>query len=183
MPYAMFVTAHARRRLLEYVEKCGCENVIHCDTDSVIHYGGQVDGIKYGNGLGEWSIECEPLAVYEGGFKRYVEILREDRIWTEKEKWVNMACAGVPKKTNVKGVPTGMWVEILDNPEVILSDKHLGQTDYKIESDWLRELYINNGMNPDCVNTMKLIPERVPGGIILRERQHKLNDNLRMRLR
>jgi hypothetical protein len=66
---------------------------------------------------------------------------------------------------------------------VILSDKHLGQTDYKIKSDWLRELYIKNGMNPDCVNTMKLIPERVPGGIILRERQHKLNDNLRMRLR
>ncbi len=183
LPYAMFVTAHARRRLLEYVEKCGCENVIHCDTDSVIHYGGQVEGIKYGKGLGEWSIECEPLAVYEGGFKRYVEILREDRIWTEKEKWLNMACAGVPKKTNVNGIPVGMWVEILDNPEVILSDKHLGQTDYKIESDWLRELYIKNGMNPDCVNTMKLIPERVPGGIILRERQHKLNDNLRMRLR
>jgi hypothetical protein len=183
LPYAMFVTAHARRRLLEYVEKCGCENVIHCDTDSVIHYGGQVEGIKYGKGLGEWSIECEPLAVYEGGFKRYVEILREDRIWTEKEKWLNMACAGVPKKTNVNGIPVGMWVEILDNPEVILSDKHLGQTDYKIESDWLRELYIKNGMNPDCVNTMKLIPERVPGGIILRERQHKLSDNLRMRLR
>lgn len=183
LPYAMFVTAHARRRLLDYVYKCGCENVIHCDTDSVIHYGGKVDGIAYGKHLGEWSIECEPLAVYEGGFKRYVEILSEDYIWEEKKKWLSMACAGVPNRKNGNDVPYGMWLEILDNPEVILSDNILGRRDYKIESVWLRELYKNNNMNPDCVNTMKLIPERVPGGIILRERQHKLNDNLRLRLR
>ena len=183
LPYAMFVTAHARRRLLDYVYKCGCENVIHCDTDSVIHYGRKVDGIVYGKGLGEWSIECEPKAVYEGGFKRYVEILSDDYIWSEKEKWVSMACAGVPNRRNGDGIPYGMWIEILDNPETILSDNILGKKDYKIESGWLRELYINNNMNPDSVNTMKLIPERVPGGIILKERQHKLSDNLRMRLR
>ena len=38
-------------------------------------------------------------------------------------------------------------------------------------------------MDPDHVNTYKLIPRKVPGGIILDEREHTLTDNLTYRLR
>ena len=69
-----------------------------------------------------------------------------------------------------------MWVEIIDNPEKILTDDTLGMKDYRIKSQWLRDLYQEHGLDPDCVNTMKLIPVRVPGGVILEERQHKLKD-------
>ena len=53
----------------------------------------------------------------------------------------------------------------------------------RIESEWLRRIYLDNGFDPDHVNTNKLIPETVPGGTILRERQHCLNDMMIYRFR
>ena len=76
-----------------------------------------------------------------------------------------------------------MWVEILDDPRIITTASVLGHKEYKIKSQWLRDLYLKNGMEPDRVNTFKLIPEKVPGGIILREREHTLSDNLVYRFR
>lgn len=178
LPYAMFITAHARRRLLDYVVKCGPKNVIHCDTDSVIHYGKEICGINYSKNLGDWGIECKPVKILEGGFKRYVEYLEPE---INSVKSLSMACAGVPQKKNDNEIPYGMWIEILDNPEKILSDDTLGNLEYTIKSEWLRKLYIDNGMNPDKVNTMKLIPKKVFGGVVLADRQHKLNDGLIMR--
>jgi len=177
LPYAMFITAHARRRLLDYVMKCGPKNVIHCDTDSVIHFGGKVEGVEYGNELGQWDIESQPVRIWEGGFKRYVEQITPEINSVESLK---MATAGVSNQRTDSGIPIGMWVEIWDNPEIICSNQTLGNTDYKIKSDWLRELYKNEGLNPDKVNTMKLIPVTKPGGAILVERQHKLDDCMRL---
>ncbi len=94
-----------------------------------------------------------------------------------------MACAGVPQRVNHLGVPIGMWVEVIDDPEIITTSSVLGHHDYQIKSKWLRDLYTKNGMDPDHVNTMKLIPKKVPGGIILEEREHTLTDNLTYRLR
>ena len=76
-----------------------------------------------------------------------------------------------------------MWVELLDDPKLITSSFTLGQEDYQIKSGWLRDLYLKNGMDPDHVNTMKLIPKKVPGGVILEERQHTISDNMMWRLR
>lgn len=176
LPYAMFITAHARRRLLEYVEKCGSENVIHCDTDSVIHFGGRVNGVEYGNDLGQWGIESEPIKIWEGGFKRYIEQLKTE---IDSTRSLKITCAGVPNNKTDSGVPIGMWVELWDDPEIICTSEVLGKPNYCIQSEWLRELYKQNGMDPDNVNTMKLIPKTVPGGMILTERQHKLDDCMR----
>ena len=94
-----------------------------------------------------------------------------------------MAAAGIPQK-NEHGLPIGMWVELLDDPPLICrTGTILGQEHYRIKSEWLRKMYIEHGKDPDDVNTMKLIPETVPGGTILRERRHQLNDNLIWRLR
>lgn len=177
LPYAMFITAHARRRLLDYVMKCGPENVIHCDTDSVIHYGGKVKGIEYGHELGQWNIECEPIKIWEGGYKRYVEQLTPE---INNIRSLKIAAAGVSNQRTDSGVPVGMWVEIWDDPEIICSNKTLGDPEYRIKSKWLRKVYVDNGLNPDKVNTMKRIPVAVPGGAILVERQHKLDDCMRL---
>ena len=188
LPYAMFITAYARARLLENVMAVGCENVIHCDTDSVIHFGPPSEDVEHGEHLGTWGIESEPVAIYEGGFKRYIEVLipfDQDTEDVNPKKAIAMACAGVPQKFDpTDKVPIGMWVELLDKPErITMEGLELGHADYKIETKWLRKLYIDNGMDPDHVNTFKLIPETVPGGTILRERTHHLNDMMIYRFR
>ena len=94
-----------------------------------------------------------------------------------------MACAGVPQRVNHLGVPVGMWVELLDDPELITSGAELGREDYRISSPWLRKLYIDNGMDPDRVNTLKLIGRRVHGGVILDGHTHTLNDGMQIRMR
>lgn len=182
LPYAIFITAWARARLLHQVGRCGDEHVIHCDTDSVIHYGAPPKDGEYGDALGEWDIEAEPVAIYEGGFKRYIEIHREP---IQHEHDVSVACAGVPQRVDMNrdAVPIGMWVELLDDPSLIVTQHELGQKHYSIRSEWLRRRYKDVGLDPDDVNTMKLIPEKVRGGIILRERTHKLCDGMTTRFR
>lgn len=182
LPYAMFITSYARARLLENVMAVGCDNVIHCDTDSVIHFGEPSEDVEHGEHLGTWGIESRPLEIYEGGFKRYIEVLNPT-ITSPKD--YAMACAGVPQKFDpTDKVPIGMWVELLDKPErITMEGLELGHADYKIESKWLRKLYKDNDMDPDHVNTFKLIPETVPGGTILRERTHHLNDMMIYRFR
>lgn len=182
LPYAMFVTSFARARLLEYCRAVldAGEDIIHCDTDSCIHTGGLIPGIDYGDHLGQWGIESTPISMTEGGFKRYQEVLNQPV--TSQHDYA-IACAGVPQRENYLGVPIGMWVELLDDPDLIATSAVLGHEDYKIKSEWLRELYLKNGMNPDKVDTMKLIPRKVPGGIILEKRQHTLSDNLHYRFR
>lgn len=175
MPMAAFVTAYARLRLMDRVrmvcDTYGADAVIHSDTDSVI-YKGRPTGY-HGKELGDWDIEAQPLRIYEGGFKRYIEDFGDHRY--------KMACAGVPQRYFRDGVPRGMHIELLDDPEKILSSYTLGSTDYKIKSEWLRKLYIDSGRNPNKVNTLKLIPRKVPGGVILEGRQHELSDNMKWR--
>lgn len=185
LPFAMFVTAWARRSLLDNCVAVGCENVIHCDTDSVIHFGPEAPdsaGVVHGDHVGTWGTEGYPLEIYEGGFKRYIEVYHRP---IRDLRDIEMAAAGVPQNIDdATGCPVGMWVELLDDPQrICLTGYALGHQDYRIKSKWLRALYEKAGKNPDCVNTMKLIPEKVPGGIILRERTHNLNDNLIFRLR
>lgn len=185
IPYACFATAWARKTLLDNVRACLDQlpdSVIHCDTDSVIHYGPPVDYIPHGEHLGTWGIESTPPVIIESGFKRYIELERYPM--ESMDDLIGMALAGVPQNTNDDGIPVGMWVEVLDEPKIILEDGYtLGNEHYRIRSEWLRRLYLDNGMDPDDVDTTKLIPRKVPGGVILDKRTHKLNDNLMWRLR
>lgn len=182
LPYAIFITAWSRARLLTQVLACGCHSIIHCDTDSVIHMGPPLGDGDYGKDLGQWDIEERPVAIFEGGFKRYIEVLNEP---IQHEKDLSVACAGVPQRVDHTrdGVPIGMWVELLDDPQLITTQHELGQREYTIKSEWLRKRYMDNGMDPDSVNTMKLIPKRVRGGVILEERTHRLCDNMVSRFR
>ena len=80
-------------------------------------------------------------------------------------------------------VPIGMWIELLDDPPLICTQHELGQKHYRIRSDWLRKRYTDAGLDPDDVNTMKLIPKKVRGGVILEERTHRLKDGMTSRFR
>lgn len=175
LPMAAFVTAWARRNLMDRVrmvcDTYGANAVIHSDTDSVIYKGEPIG--YHGKELGDWDIEGQPIKIYEGGFKRYIEDFGEHKF--------KMACAGVPQKEYSDEVPRGMWVELLDKPERILSKYELGSDSYRIESEWLRKLYTDTGRDPDHVNTLKLLPRKVPGGIILEGHKHKLSDNMKWR--
>ena len=119
--------------------------------------------------------------MYEGGFKRYVEILEYP---IKSLKSISMAAAGVPQRKDAKGTPIGMWLEILDNPEIIKEKGYeLGNVEYKVKSEWLREILKEGGYNPDKMNTMKLLPKKAYGGYIYRETTMKLHDGLIMRMR
>lgn len=187
IPYACFATAWARKKLLDnalrIMRQYGKEALIHMDTDSCIYYGGKCDGIDYGEHLGTWGLESLPPVVIESGFKRYMEL--QQFPVKSMDDLIGMACAGVPQKWDYDHrYPIDMWVELLDDPEILLIDGYvLGHEHYVIKSDWLRALYQKNGADPDDVDTRKLIPVRVPGGWILEGRQHHLNDNLFWRLR
>ena len=189
LPYALMVTAWARRELMDRVRKVvnkyGVDSVLHCDTDSVIYLGEPIG--DYGKEIGQWDNESRPSAIYEGGFKRYIEVFEDEPFYKIEEGKIkitryNVTCAGVPQPKRADGLPYGMWIELLDKPERIFGGE-LGHEDYKIESAWLREIYEKAGKDPDHVNTLKLIPKKVPGGVILEGHTHEIDgDGLVLRL-
>lgn len=188
LPYALFVTAWARRELMDRVRKVvdryGVNSVLHCDTDSVIYLGEPIG--DYGKEIGQWDNESRPSAIYEGGFKRYIEVFDEPFYKVEDGKIkitkYNVTCAGVPQPKRADGLPYGMWLELLDSPARIFGGE-LGHEDYKIESKWMREIYEKASKDPDHVNTLKLIPKKVPGGVILEGHTHEIDgDGLVLRL-
>ena len=75
-----------------------------------------------------------------------------------------------------------MWLELLDKPERIFGGE-LGHEHYRLESNWLRSIYFMSKKDPDDVNTLKLIPKKVPGGVILEGHTHEIDgDGLVLRL-
>lgn len=187
LPYAMFVTAWARRELMDrvrlVVDTYGVDSVLHCDTDSVIYLGEPIGG--YGKELGMWDLESRPDEIYEGGFKRYIEVFNDKPYFDKEEKKItryNVTCAGVPQPKRADGLPYGMWVELLDEPSRIFGGE-LGHADYMITSDWLQDLYIDAKKDWEHVNTLKLLPRRVHGGVILEGHTHEIDsDGLALRL-
>ena len=187
LPFAMFVTAWARRELMDrvrlVVDTYGVDSVLHCDTDSVIYLGEPIGG--YGKELGMWDLESQPDEIYEGGFKRYIEVFNDKPFFDKEEKKItryNVTCAGVPQPKRADGLPYGMWVELLDKPSRIFGGE-LGHADYMITSDWLQDLYIDAKKDWQHVNTLKLLPRRVHGGVILEGHTHEIDsDGLALRL-
>ena len=178
LPYAMFTTAWARKELMDRVRlvtsERGIDAVLHCDTDSVIYKGEPIGG--YGKEIGMWDLESQPDAIYEAGFKRYIEVFNDQEIP------YNVTCAGVPQPKRADGLPYGMWIELLDDPSRIFSGV-LGHESYTIKSEWLRQWYWSCNKDPSNVNTLKLLPRKVPGGVILEGHTHELDgDGLVLRL-
>lgn len=167
LPIAIYVTAYGRSQLIdklnEVSETNGTKSVIHCDTDSIIFYGNYDK--ESDDFLGGWKLEKTPVAIIEGGFKRYVEFYNYPPTKLED---INLKCAGISQRIDNDGLPYGSWVEILDDPKIIASQKVIGQTEYKIKSKWLKDLFKAKKRKP-VVNTMQLKRKKVKGGVILVE--------------
>ena len=80
------------------VDTYGVDSVLHCDTDSVIYLGEPIGG--YGKELGMWDLESRPDEIYEGGFKRYIEVFNGFDGQTILEEGTEVRIPKVePKKT------------------------------------------------------------------------------------
>lgn len=180
VPYAAFVTAYAREALCDAILTAGCENVIHCDTDSVIYKGtpSMTDSLGRTDALGDWKVESEPVRMIEGGVKRYIEFFAQ---LPQCLSDMNIKAAGVPQKCK-HGVPIGMWLELIDDPHILCeTGRVLGCKDYCVRTEWVRDALKNIGLDPDHMNTMKLISgvsTRIPGGIVLEESTFTMHDNV-----
>lgn len=155
VPIISAICAYGRQQVIRALNTVHPSKRYHCDTDSVI--AGEMPDVPIGKEFGEWELNIYD-GIYEGGMKKYIEIDGDN---------YKVTCAGVPKRYTSTGVPKGMFVELLDDPTLIYRQVTLGHTRYKIKSPWLRELYRCNGENPNLVDTTKLLPKRVKGGVIL----------------
>ena len=95
IPLGVFVTAYARKELLDAIMK-NRERFIYCDTDSMHLLGdGDPEGIPLGNTLGHWKVE--------GHFSRARHLRAKAYIW-DLNGQISVTCAGMPD--NVKKLCT-----------------------------------------------------------------------------
>lgn len=181
LPYAIFCTSWARKELLDRAQKAidayGVDSIVHMDTDSVFYEGEPLGG--YGKEIGDWDLESTPDIVYEGGLKRYIEVFEGQPLL----KRYNVGCAGVPQPKDARGIPHGMWLELLDDPKRIMDRTELGQRYYKVKDFELRMILKDAGKDPDRQNTLKLLPRRVKGGVILEGVTHTLSTSADFQMR
>lgn len=57
--WSVFITAHARLKLLQAAYSCGVENVLYGDTDSLTIRKGHSDALNKGGDYGQWNFEKE----------------------------------------------------------------------------------------------------------------------------
>lgn len=101
--WAVFITAHARIRLLETVYSIGPENVLYGDTDSITVKGGVEYTIDSGSKYGQWKLEKEWAEFRAIAPKVYTGQL-------ENGKWMG-AAKGLPRK----GITDRHWQELLED--------------------------------------------------------------------
>lgn len=188
-PFAAFVTARARAALGDAImlitETAGADAIIHCDTDSVIYKGtpDMTDSLGRTDALGDWKVESEPVRMIEGGVKRYIEFFKDEPQCIGD---MNVKASGIPQKTR-HGVPIGMWLELIDEPMLLCeTGTVLGKHHYRVTTPWLRTALINEGYNPDDMNTMKLHQgktTRIEGGVVLEETTFRIHDRVEGRFR
>jgi len=100
--WAVFITAHARLKLLSTIYAVGPANVLYGDTDSITVKDGYSDGIDSGSKYGQWKLEKEWAEFRAIAPKVYSGILLDG-------KRVG-AAKGLPRK----GITDVNWQELLE---------------------------------------------------------------------
>lgn len=100
--WAVFITAHARIKLLTTIYAIGPENVIYGDTDSITIKDGFDHLVDSGNNYGQWKLEKEWLEFRAIAPKVYSGILKSGKRMG--------AAKGLPRK----GVTDDNWKELLE---------------------------------------------------------------------
>lgn len=100
--WAVFITAHARLKLLSTVYAIGPENVIYGDTDSITVKKGYSHLIDHGDDYGQWKLEKEWQHFRAIAPKVYVGVLADGTF--------KGAAKGLPRK----GITDKNWKELLE---------------------------------------------------------------------
>lgn len=113
--WAVFITAHARLKLLKAVYACGPENVVYGDTDSITVLEGFDGGIDSGDDYGQFKLEKEWRVFKAIAPKVYVgtldkPILNKDGTVKKEEGSFLGAAKGLPRK----GIKDKNWQELLE---------------------------------------------------------------------
>lgn len=101
--WAVFITAHARLKLLSTIYKVGPENVLYGDTDSITIKSGFEHLVDSGDDYGQWKLEKEWSIFKPIAPKVYVGIL--------KDGTYKGAAKGLPRK----GITQKNWEELLED--------------------------------------------------------------------
>lgn len=91
LPMGSWVAMMGRVSLMKVIMTIPYDNVLYCDTDSVIYIGSGTGDIPIGDGLGDWGIEGEDLEVHPVGPKTYQERYPNGRVITK--------CAGLGRES------------------------------------------------------------------------------------
>lgn len=102
LPIGMWIAMMGRVTLFRAMSSIPVENVLYCDTDSIIFKGDVFPDIKIGKNLGEWSVEAEDVSVYVVGPKTYQELTADGHLTTK--------CAGMPSDE----IKKRKWLEIYE---------------------------------------------------------------------
>jgi len=100
--WAVFITAHARLKLLSTIYAIGPENVLYGDTDSITVKAGFSDGVDSGPNYGQWKLEKEWAEFRAIAPKVYSGILTNGKRLG--------AAKGLPRK----GITDSNWQELLE---------------------------------------------------------------------
>jgi len=101
--WAVFITAHARLKLLSTIYKIGPENVLYGDTDSITIKSGFEHLVDSGDEYGQWKLEKEWSIFKPIAPKVYVGILKSGEY--------KGAAKGLPRK----GITQKNWEELLED--------------------------------------------------------------------
>lgn len=89
LPLGMWIAMMGRVTLFKAMASIDADDVLYCDTDSIIYKGNKMPNVHIGEELGDWSIEAEDVSVYIVGPKTYQELTSDNKLTTK--------CAGMPK--------------------------------------------------------------------------------------
>ena len=137
MPMAIAITSWAHKIIDDAIMEVGYENFIYCDTDSVHTFAHLPDDMVDNKELGKFKLE---------GTEEISKYVRQKTyLYKQNGKW-EITCAGMP----------------LGVKEYII-DKY-GDNVVDIFDEGLHIDEFSEGIQP---NQLKLMPKRVPGGVIL----------------
>lgn len=107
LPLGSWIATSGRVDLMRAMLSIPCEDVLYCDTDSIIYKGDKLPAVTLGKKLGMWDVEHKDVEVNIVGPKTYQERLPDGKVITK--------CAGLSRAI-LPYVPFGELREGLEVP-------------------------------------------------------------------
>lgn len=100
LPLGSWIAMGGRVQLYRAMSSLPVDDVLYCDTDSIIFKGDSFPDVRIGKDLGEWGIEAEHVTAWVVGPKTYQELFHESKESAPSglvASSCNTKCAGMPR--------------------------------------------------------------------------------------